>query len=128
MFFELYQIESAYKSDYWLSEAMKSTETPDLSDLWLHDSISNEVGETASIDTGDIITIECVDGIYRTGEVYAYGKTYVRIIVNNRLYTAVQTDDAQLNLRAIENTYSANYDDIIQLVESITHEQIQGAA
>lgn len=103
--------------------------TPNLDDLLMYEAISNEDGEVMPIDTGDIITILCTDGIYRTGEVYSYGLTYTRIIVNNRFYTAVITDDVQLNLRTAENQYAENMHNIIQFVQEVQNApSLQGAA
>lgn len=73
----------------------------DLSDLIMYET---EFDADASIDVGDDITIECLDGIYHSGVVYAYGKTYVRIIDNyNRVHTALITADVTLNLRLSDN-------------------------
>lgn len=100
-----------------------------LDDLFFYDSVSNDDATRMTIDTGDFIYIQCTDGIYRTGEVYSYGMTYCRIIVNNRFYTAVMTDDAELKLRTADNQYAENTENIIQFIQEQTYAPaFQGAA
>lgn len=87
----------------------------DLSDLMFYES---EFDADATIDVGDVINIQCTNDIYRTGQVYAWGKTYVRIIDGRSVYTAkVDSYDVTIMLRLSHN----------QTMEEITAyaEQIQ---
>lgn len=74
---------------------------PDLSDLIMYET---EFDQDALIDVGDTVTIQCLDGIYRTGDVYAYGKTYVRIIDrHNHVHTALVTAEVELVMQLSYN-------------------------
>lgn len=77
---------------------------PDLSDLFFYDTTIDR--DTHAINEGDVITIECVDGFYRSGQVYAFGKSWVSIIGNNgKLYRAHIDADVELHHVTAHNAW-----------------------